>query len=70
MEKFKIGDLVKVERAKGTGPQSKEFSSKAEYGEIVWIHPNRIFYTVQFCNSKGKPIYKESFFADRMGKVK
>ena len=77
IQKFKVGNIVRVARTKSiTGPKKQKaaeaFDTAPTIGRIVWAHPLHIFYTVEFRDrytAEYKPLYRESFFPEQLEKI-
>ena len=74
--KFKKGDIVRVTRkVTNTGKKrhgEEPVNISPTIGRIVFAHPLRIFYTVEFRDrytADYKPMYRESFFPDMLEKI-
>lgn len=63
-----VGRYVKVDRPQALKIEKGRFTLTLTktVGVISHIPPHRKFCTVQFFNDKGKPIYRESFFWDKI----
>ena len=75
-KKFKTGDIVRVSRtrtgAAGRKIPGDDISTEPTIGRIVWVHPLRIFYVVEFRDkytSEYKPLYRQSFFPEQLERI-
>ena len=77
IKQFKVGDVVKVKRPTSISPTKRKkvedgTDTAPTIGRVVWAHPDGVFYVVEFrdrFSAEYKPMYKESFYPERMQKV-
>ena len=76
IKQFKLGEVVEViriKKASGKVPTTEvDMDTAPTVGRIVYVHPERHFYVVEFrdrYSAEYKPMYRESFFPDRMNKI-
>lgn len=77
IHKFKVNDVVRVTRPKTAqgpknGRQTIELPTAPTVGRIVWVHPQGIFYVVEFRDrytAAYRPMYRESFYPDKLEKI-
>ena len=74
---FKAGNIVRVTRPQSISPAKRKkvedgLDTAPTIGRIVWVHPQHIFYVVEFRDrytAEYKPLYRESFFPEMLEKI-
>ena len=77
IQKFKVNDVVRVIRPQRAQKPAKrttmvELDTAPTVGRIVWVHPQGIFYVVEFRDrytAAYRPMYRESFFPQQLEKI-
>ena len=62
---MKVGDVVTRVPTYGRVVAASEVSVKAETGTVVYIHPELLYYTVEFEFGLGRRFRESYFFANR-----
>ena len=74
---LKVNDIVRVKRTVinkklSDRPSMVELDTAPRIGRIVWVHPQRIFYVVEFRDkytAEYKPMYRESLWPENVAKI-
>ena len=73
---FKTGDVVRVTRRKTNSSKTPtttvDMDTAPTIGQIVFVHPEHKFYTVEFRDrytAEYKVLYRESFYTEQLEKI-